>query len=160
MNKAKFGLIVGIVSILGTANAASIQSDINVSSNVEKGCFVKADNIEMGDYNPYERLDKNQGFNLLCSKETAYTVKIPFSENSVGSQRYMKINGGEEKLAYNLYRAALRTAVWGDGVSGGTVGGGVGDGTLKSLPLFPRIDMMQFVKAGNYSDTVTIVLEY
>ena len=39
MNKAKFGLIVGIVSILGTANAASIQSDINVSSNVEKGCF-------------------------------------------------------------------------------------------------------------------------
>jgi spore coat protein U-like protein len=69
---------------------------------------------------------------------------------------------GAERLEYNLYRDAARTAVWGDGSSGTQVAFDliVPKNSDVTLPIYARIPAGQDVRAGTYSDTVSLVVNY
>ena len=64
-----------------------------------------------------------------------------------------------ERLAYNVFRDAARTEVWGDG-SGGTrtVVGPRGQDVV--VPLYARIAAGQDVSPGAYADTLTVTFDY
>lgn len=75
----------------------------------------------------------------------------------------MKIDdGGSQQLNYNIYTKGNRTIIWGDGTSGTST-----KQKTKSSPftkrhtLYGQIPARQTtVKAGNYSDTILVTVNY
>ncbi len=65
-------------------------------------------------------------------------------------------------LTYNLYRNAGRTNIWGDGTGGTSVytrANPPNDSNV-NLTIYGRIPAQQDVSAGNYSDTVSAVINF
>lgn len=76
--------------------------------------------------------------------------------------------GPTGSLQYNLYQDGARSVIWGNGL-GGTgvasgkfaVGPGVGNNTRRlAFPIYGRIPPQQSVRVGNYTDTITVTLEF
>jgi len=69
---------------------------------------------------------------------------------------------GASTLNYNLYLDAARTTIWGDG-TGGTQNFFVRNPTNNqdvSIPLYGRIPAGQSTSAGNYSNTLTVTINF
>ena len=70
---------------------------------------------------------------------------------------------GGEKLSYNLFVDAARTAVWGDGTSGTTNytrSNPPANGNNVNVTIFASIAAAQDVSAGSYSDSVSVVINF
>ena len=69
---------------------------------------------------------------------------------------------GSEVLQYNLYRNAARTTIWGDGTGGTSVYSLANppNNSNVNLTIYGRIPAQQDVSAGNYSDTVSAVINF
>lgn len=69
---------------------------------------------------------------------------------------------GTNTLNYNFYTSTGYTQIWGDG-TGGTVYGvynaSSGLSTV-STNAFGRVPTGQYVRPGNYSDTITVTVTY
>jgi spore coat protein U-like protein len=60
-----------------------------------------------------------------------------------------------QTLAYNLYTDASYSRIWGDGTSSTHVQTGIGE-----FIVYGRIPAQQNVKAGLYTDMVTVLVEW
>jgi len=72
----------------------------------------------------------------------------------------MQISGGGDTLNYNLYRDSARAEVWGDGAGNTYVQTGIGTGGTAHLIVYGSIPAGQNVRAGLYSDAVTVIVEW
>jgi spore coat protein U-like protein len=70
-----------------------------------------------------------------------------------GTRRMRSARGAS--LAYDLFRDAARTEVWGDGTRGTQVVVGLGRHVVHG-----RVPALQAVPTGQYSDTVTVTVEW
>jgi outer membrane usher protein FimD/PapC len=64
--------------------------------------------------------------------------------------------------AYDLYRDAARTTIWGDG-TGSTATYtqlSVPNNTAQNLTIYGRISAAQDVRAGTYTDSVTVTIDF
>ncbi len=115
-------------------------------------------------------LDSSAVLVVSCARSggpatTTVTVGIGPSLNTGGvMNRALKLATGSDLLAYNLYRDAGRTLVWGNAVGGNTVGqqvtlGNNASGTL-TFTIFGRIDALQDVRAGAYADALTLTITF
>jgi spore coat protein U-like protein len=76
------------------------------------------------------------------------------------TQRHM--TSGTSDLLYQLYTTTSDTAVWGDGVTGGTstVSGGGGTAASQTFTGGGYVTVKQWVKAGTYTDTILVTVSY
>jgi spore coat protein U-like protein len=70
--------------------------------------------------------------------------------------------GGADRLTYNLYLDRSLTQLWGDGFDGTTHYGPLRppSGECSSIPVYGYMPPHQAVRAGNYSDTLTVTLSF
>ncbi len=91
------------------------------------------------------------------------TIIITLSAGDAGTWAPRAMTGaGATDLAYNLYRDAARTIVWGDGTSGSSSYGPVsapltGEHTVS---VYGRVPALQDVQAGGYTDTVVATVHF
>jgi spore coat protein U-like protein len=73
-----------------------------------------------------------------------------------------ELQKGPERLAYNLYRDAARTTVWGDFTGGTSAPTDVSPPKKEdvSITVYGRIPPGQDISAGSYTDSVTVVLNF
>jgi spore coat protein U-like protein len=90
------------------------------------------------------------------------TVMVTLSAGGAGSYSPRTLTSGASSLAYNLYRDAARTVVWGDGTGGTSVYGPATAplATLVPLTVYGRVPARQDVRAGAYGDTVVATLHF
>jgi spore coat protein U-like protein len=69
--------------------------------------------------------------------------------------RRMRAARGTASLAYELYRNAARTEVWGDGTGSTLTVEGMGRHVV-----YGRIPPLQSVPPGEYADTVTVTVDW
>ncbi len=94
------------------------------------------------------------------------SYSIQLGTGGSGSFASRTLSNGAAGLAYQLYRDALYSQVWGDGVTGNTYS--VSDGYTLGVVLpvthtytaYGRIRANQNVPVGAYSDTVTVFVSY
>jgi spore coat protein U-like protein len=92
---------------------------------------------------------------------SSQTITVKLDKGGSGTYTPRKMTGiGANYLEYNLYvGASAGASVWGDGTnSTGTVTVS-GTGNL-NLPIYGAIPARQNAAVGNYSDTVTVTLEF
>lgn len=138
-------------------------------------CSVSAAGVSFGSYDPLAAApDDSAGrVDVTCSNtpgtgadNVAYTIAL--SPGGAGGYAPRYLLSGSDRLAYNLFRDAGRSQVWGNGNAGTAlesgrlrVGSGVGNSTRSnSHDVFGRIPAQQDAAAGVYADTIVITVTF
>lgn len=104
---------------------------------------------------------------ILLACNTSYSIAL--SAGASGSYSQRQLASGANRLDYNLYSDAARSAVWGDGSGGSsTVAGTVSTSILSLLCLagsnnhtvYGRIPASQNIAPGVYADTITVTVTF
>jgi spore coat protein U-like protein len=136
------------------------------ASTVYALCSVSTTPVSFGSYDVFTAgpLDATGTITVDCNEAPPPTVIVSIgqSTNSGGfDPRAMKLTTGNELILYNLYIDSNRSNIWGDG-TGNTMT--IQPRVFKNRPLtstvYGRIPPLQDVKAGNYSETVTVTITW
>jgi spore coat protein U-like protein len=125
------------------------------------GCSVSTTPVVFGTYNVFAAspVDTVGQVVYRCTGNNDYVV-IAITKGLSNAFSARQMGSGTERLAYNLFKDAARTQVWGD-LTGGT---GVyydldpPKNRDVSVPVYGRVPAGQDVSAGSYGDTVTVVV--
>jgi spore coat protein U-like protein len=127
-------------------------------------CRVSTTSINFGGYDVFSSTANTStgSITVTCDNKTDVKIAIEASSNS-GSYfpRSMQHISLSDVLEYNLYTSANRTQIWGDDTHGTT--------TVKlqkvqkkdtTVIVYGKIEPLQNVSTGIYSDQVVVTVEY
>ncbi len=132
-----------------------------ITASVPSGCRITAvADLDFGVLSPPLSTphDQSASITLQCPSGTPWQIGIGPGHHPAGGSRRMN-NGSGAFVAYQLYRNAGRTLVWGDSLGVDTVSG-TGSGAATVVPIHGRIAAQGGVPAGIYTDTVVVTLTY
>ena len=98
---------------------------------------------------------------LTVALTGSFTVDL--STGLSGAYIARSLKNGSASLAYNLYTAATRTSVWGDGTGGSQrVIGSISAllASVQTLNVYGRMPAGQNAPSGSYADAVVITVTY
>lgn len=138
---------------------------------VGESCSVTASGVIFNTYNPFNSsaLDVSGNIRVTCTNSlvTPQTVNYTISLSTGGNNSYNPrvMANGANSLTYNLYKDSLRTIVFGDGSgSTQTVSGSVtipAQGSAsQDHTVYGRVPALQNAFVGDYSDSITVTLNY
>ena len=146
------------------AQQGSATANMQVHTQVVRKCAVTAGSLRFGTYDPVQAnstapLDSQGGIIVKCTKGVTVMIGLDNGTNAQGQGRRMS-GGGNNLLAYELYKDPARTERWGD--SGGErVDGGVAPShNARSWLVYGRVPGGQDVAEGNYQDTVLVTVQF
>ena len=119
--------------------------------------------VAFGNYNVFTTTaDDSTGTITYRCNSTATNISISLSDGSSSTFSPRTLRKGSEVLQYNLYRNAARTTIWGDGTGGTSVyyAANPPNNSNVNVTIYGRIPAQQDVSAGNYSDTVSAVINF
>lgn len=121
-------------------------------------CSVSSQGIVFGTYDTFssQSLESTGNIDISCDSETIYSISLSTGSGSF-LQRTMVF--GSHVLNYNLFTDAARTIVWGDGTNSTATVSGVTTSTA-SHSVYGRVPARQNAYVGNYSDNVTITINF
>jgi spore coat protein U-like protein len=131
-----------------------------------QSCSVSAAGVAFGGYNPQSATaDDGTGTVSVACSTSVTSVIVALTAGNSGSYTTREMESGSNVLDYNLYTTTTRTTVWGIGsggapyvtLSSGTVSGGQ---RHFSQTVYGRIPAAQNVRAGSYSDTITMIVVF
>lgn len=141
--------VVLLISGAGAAMAQTTSANFQVTANVVASCRVTATNLAFGVYDPFAAspLDQTSTVSITCTNLHPYTYSVP-----TPTARSMAGPGGAT-LNYGLYNELARSTGFG--------AGGTGNGSAQSITVYGRVPAGQTLAvAGNYTDTVTVTVNY
>ncbi|WP_430443623.1 MAG: Csu type fimbrial protein [Pseudomonas piscis] len=96
---------------------------------------------------------------LTCTPGMTVSVAIDQGLNGSGSQRYLKLASGSDRLAYQLYQDPARSRVWGNGAQARAIANF--PPVTQTYPVYARLlAAARMPPAGSYHDTVTVTLAF
>ena len=140
-------------------------------------CSVSSSGLVFGAYHPLTFAGKlnssavtsNATISVVCtgisSSSSAYSIalgpSITGSNDRIGT-RYLSNSLGGEDMVFNIYTDANFSTVWGNGTTGGLVGGSIPAGdSNQSQAVYGRIAAGQnTLKIGTFSGALTMTLTY
>ncbi len=147
------------------ALAATKQTTMAVSANVASNCIIAAQALSFGSYDASAAKSGSSDLTVRCSNGTPYTLKL--SAGTTGSFTQRLLTSGSNSLEYNLFTSPALSSVWGDGSGSTATPGGTGAGLAIGSAIthtvygqVPNSVSNQNAPAGNYSDTITVTVEY
>lgn len=106
-------------------------------------------------FNP-DPVDSTGRIQLVCWPPQR--IQVTLSRGSAPTYSPRRMTSGGETLAYNLFRDAARSVIWGDG-SGGTQFY-QGNGWIFSLTIYGRVTPAQNAAVGSYTDQIVAVINF
>jgi spore coat protein U-like protein len=140
-------LIAAIAGLLWVApRAAHAQSCKNLGATA----------VAFGTYNVFTAADLTGvgTISYSCPPPLAPVVAISASAN--GAYKPRQMTAGANTLAYELYKDAAMTVVWGVGADQQAVPSGNG----KTASVYARLFQQQDAAVGAYSDTITVTFNF
>jgi len=126
-------------------------------------CTISVTSIAFGNYSVFTTTaDDSTGTITYRCNAQANNISIALSDGSSTTFSPRTLRKGSEVLQYNLYRNAARTTIWGDGTGGTSVytSANPPNNSNVNVTIYGRIPAQQDVSAGNYSDTVSAVINF
>lgn len=128
-------------------------------------CTISTTPVVFGIYNVFTAapLDTVGTVTYECNGGVKHVVvSISRGKGSTFGQRAMRKLGGTDRLYYNLFLDASRTAIWGDGSPGTQVhsGGNPPNRQEVAVPVYGRIPPSQDISAGVYADAVAVEINF
>jgi len=123
--------------------------------------FSSGSQVDFGIYDVFATLPNNFGvgsINVDCNGGGG-PFKVTLSTGQSHSFTSRQMRSGANVLNYNLYTAASRSTVWGDG-TGPSSAMYAGRNSLSRLDIFGQIPALQDAAVGNYSDNITAIVNF
>lgn len=138
------------------------------SAIAQASCTVSSAGVAFGSYSPpgaqsTTPLDAASTVNYLCNRRLPVVITLSTGQYGTYAARQMaRLGMTSDRLEYNLYLDAARTAVWGDQSLGA---GHYYTGTSRrnrtvSVPIYGRVPAGQDAVVGNYADQVVMTITY
>ena len=152
---------VSLFFSIGVAAAATVTTTFQVDATVISSCSVSATNLGFGNYDSLAATptDATSTVSVQCSLLTTYEIGLDAGVGSGATVTTRRMTLGADTLDYTLYQDSARTTVWGNTVSSDTVAG-TGTGLSDPYTVYGRIPAGQIVNTGNYTDTVTVTVNF
>jgi spore coat protein U-like protein len=128
-----------------------------------QGCAVSVVGVAFGSYDnsAMTPLDSTGDVSVICDAGINFAVRLDPGQNSTTFHpRMLMLIGERGTLDYNLYRNSAHTEVFGDGTNNTYIHVGVGTGSEVNVPIYGRIPGAQIIPPGQYSDAVTVIVEW
>jgi len=156
MMKGRLLVLVAFLALSGPAQ--------RIDGAQSSGCGLGGTNVAFGAYDPTSATAVDTVGSLIYScTQKDHNIRITLSQGGGTSYATRRMVNGSNQLFYNLYLDAGRTIIWGDG-TGGTQAfftrNPQGNNQDLTVPIFGRIPVLQNVSVGNYSDTITVTLDF
>jgi spore coat protein U-like protein len=126
-------------------------------------CTISVTSVAFGNYNVFTTTpDDSTGTITYRCNSSAANISITLSDGSSSTFNPRTLRKGTEVLNYNLYMNAARTTIWGNGTGGTSIytRANPPNNSNVSLTVYGRIPALQDVSAGNYTDTVSAVINF
>ena len=168
--RAPWWQFAAVLVALGTLPAASraqtvftATAGMPVRMEIVASCAVSAADLDFGAYVSMSQapVQGQTAIQLLCGAETTAEVSLDAGSGPGGStnNRRMEQDAGSDRLEYDLYQDAGRTIHWGDRSGRDTLEVQT-TGAPMTLPVYGQIPGGQRVRAGTYSETITVRVVY
>lgn len=163
-------VLAGALSLgmIGSAHAAEATANFQVSIKIVDSCTIgtTASDIAFGDVVRSEEANAAGTLTVNCSAGTPYSIGLNGGLNSggdasapVAGTRKMAA-GGSERVSYDLYRDAGRSAFWGNtpGTSGNMLSS-TGTAAVQTHNVYAKT-LATNATSGTYTDTVIARVVY
>ena len=122
-------------------------------------CTFNVTGVNFGSYDVFSNAasDSTGNIDVNCPSGVGYTIGLSAGN---GSYEQRGMSNGTHTLNYNLYTAANREFVWEDATTSGATVSGSGTGMNINHVVYGRIPPRQNVRAGNYTDTVNLIINF
>lgn len=149
LNKALVVAALGMAA--GATQAQTATGTFQVTANVAAACSVAATNLAFGPYSASlgTALDSTSTITVTCSSGLTYGVGV----GATPATRTMARAGGGGTLNYGMFNESTRSTAF-------AVAGASGSGVGQAYTVYGRIPAGQFVPSGDYSDTVTVTVNW
>lgn len=127
-------------------------------------CSVTSTTLVFGSYDIFSSAPVDSlGQVIFRCGNNDHNVSISLDNGGAPTFNPRRMVNGTNTLNYNLYLDAARTIIWGDG-SGGTQNFFINNPQPNNqdirVPLYGRIPAGQGATVGNYSNTVTVTINF
>ena len=133
------------------------------ATRLEAACTVSATGVSFGTYNVFAPAptDSTGSITYDCAPSDK-NLQITLSAGNSGTFAPRGLRNGTDQLAYNLFRDAALTSVWGDGTGGSSVFFKTNPHPVKPvvLTVYGRIPPLQDVSTGSYVDTIIVTANF
>lgn len=152
-----------VVAVSGPAFAGTATANLQITATVNPTCTLSAANLDIGAFTPNATagtLGTGGTISALCSHTLPYTILLGTGSGTYAQRTMTGTSGNTDKLNYKLYSNESPSTVWGDGSAGTTTVASTGTGSTQYHQVNIDVPMNQFIKPDNYSDSVTITVNY
>lgn len=155
-------MVIAATLLVAAAAQASTSARFEVSATVTADCSISVTDLSFGQYDPLgqnssRELNAAAGVSMICTREARAKIVIDSGRNPMSGTRGM--SSGDQRVAYQIYRDASRTQVWGNGADAQQfVSAGVQN--PQQFVVYARIPPGQEVASGTYSDVVMATVEF
>lgn len=156
--------------------AGALLLALAVAGPAQAACSVSSSGLAFGAYQPLTFAGKLYSVDVtsvasvavVCTGITnggSYTIALGPSTLGGGdgiSTRYLANTSGGDLMRFNLYTDSTHATVWGNGTTGGVIGGSIPVGeSNQSQPVYGKIPAGQYtLRAGSFEATLTMTLTY
>lgn len=144
------------------AMAQTATTTFPVTATVLKSCSVSANPLAFGIYNPTSAtpLDATTTLSVLCTVGTSFTVGLNAGTAVGATVTTRQMSNGANRLNYGLFQEAGRTTNWGNTAGTNTPPATTAPVTPTTLTVYGRVPASQNVPVGDYTDTITVTVNY
>jgi len=157
-----FALVCGGMLATQPAMAQTATTTFPVTATVLTSCSVSANPLAFGTYNPTSAtpLDATTTLSVLCTVGTSFTVGLSAGTAAGATVTTRQMSNAANRLNYGLFQQAGRTTVWGNTPGTNTPPATTAPVIPTTLTVYGRVPASQNVPAGDYTDTITVTVNY
>ncbi len=144
-----------------TARAATATNTLTVNATVLGICTIAPAALAFGNYDPtVANTDAFATITVHCTSGSSYWVGLGLGSNASGAARRMA-GGSAEFLTYELYRDAGHSTIWDNAaVTASPATNPAAGYSAYTATVYGRIAGGQAVSTGNYTDSVTMTVNF
>lgn len=159
-------LISVLISLCKAMPAYAVQQTgtLVINASVVGACSVNGATLTFPAYSGFADVTANTNFTVTCTNGLTYSINMDAGQNAGGTtntnNRKLKHSTQSVYLNYQLYKDSSNTNVWGAQVNNDGLNSQTGNGSAQSITVYGKISAGQSVATGNYSDSVSIIVNF
>jgi spore coat protein U-like protein len=161
---AVLALLAMSVVLAGGANAQSTApQDLGVSITITDECTVSnIQNVAFGSHgNLASAVTATGSVDVYCTTDLPYQISLDAGDGAGATTAIRYMTGPDSAtLSYGLFRDDEHTLIWGEDDGEDYTTTGTGTGTAQTHTIYGRVPAQTTPAAGEYSDTVAVVVHY
>lgn len=154
------GLAAAAMLAAAPAHAGKATYTMPAQVTVISGCTVSATPLVFMVLVPTNtNIDSTSSIAINCTPNMPFTIDIDTGLHNNGINRRVYNAANNAYINYDVYKDPPRSAVWG---TGGTKNMALNSGSTGQLiiPVYGRLNSVKTLKAGGYTDTLTITVSF